>query len=190
MRTIKELLKKLGNANSSSLKSRLAQVLLYQRSVPHSLTQIAPSVALNNRKYVNARDRIHPSYNYNAIKKTPIKQIAQFEVGESVLAINMSRGPKWLKGSVLEKLGSNFYSVFINELEVAWKRHASQLSKIISDPSNNIDNRESIEFQPTSSEPNRDVNKRTRKAPVRYGYNQCIYLISLRKSKGGGVLYP
>ena len=168
---MKELLKKLGNANSSSLKSRLAQVLLYQRSVPHSLTQIAPSVSLNNRKYINARDRIHPSYNYNAIKKTPIKQIAQFEVGESVLAINMCRGPKWLKGSVLKKLGSNVYSVFINELEVAWKRHASQLSKIISDPSNNIDNRESVEFQATSSEPNRDVNKRTRKAPVRYGYN-------------------
>ena len=80
----------------------------------------------------------------------------------------MSKGPKWLKGSVLEKLGLNVYSVFINELEVAWKRHASQLSKIISDPSNNIDNRESIEFQATYSELNRDVNKRTRKAPVRY----------------------
>ena len=86
VRTIKELLKKLGNANSSSLKSRLAQVLLYQRSVPHSLTQIMPSVALNNRKYVNARDRIHPSYNNNAIKKTQMKQIAQFEVGESVFS--------------------------------------------------------------------------------------------------------
>ena len=60
---------------------------------PHSTTQIAPSVALNNRKYVTAKDRINPRFVLNVKSDVNSKHVVQFDVGDPVLALNLREGP-------------------------------------------------------------------------------------------------
>jgi len=104
VKVIKDLLKKL-SSDKCSLKSRLAKALTQYRSVPHSVTNIPPSVALNNRRYVTARDRVNPNYChvYNPYLKTTT--IPQFDIGENVLALNLREGPKWYHATIVQKLG-------------------------------------------------------------------------------------
>ena len=129
MRTIKDLLKKVGN-NNCSFKSKLAQVLMYQRSVPHSSTQTAPSILLNNRKYINARDRVHPKLCHSKVKNIPATQMRQFEIGD-ILALNIREGPKWLKARITDRLGNNVYHVCVYDSDIIWKRRWNQLCEII-----------------------------------------------------------
>ena len=58
------------------MKYRLAQVLFQYRCTPHSLTNVVPSVALNNRKYVSLRDRINPQFCPNL--KTNVCETVKF----------------------------------------------------------------------------------------------------------------
>ena len=53
-----------------------------------STTQVAPSIALNGRRLVTARDRINPMYSNNR-SSVNIKQMRQYEIGDSVLALNV-----------------------------------------------------------------------------------------------------
>ena len=57
VRVLKDLLKK---NTVGSLDTRLCNVLLYYRNTPHSVTKIAPSVALNSRRYVTLRESCVP----------------------------------------------------------------------------------------------------------------------------------
>ena len=123
VRVIKDLLKK--NDSDDSLRIRLAKILLQYRSTPHSITQIAPSVSLNNRKLVTVRDRINP--NFCTSDQCKLKKMRQFDVGDSVLVLNLREGEKWLKGTIVEKLGINIYSVLLHSYNQIWKRHVNQL---------------------------------------------------------------
>lgn len=133
VRVVKDLLKKSGN--HGSLKSRLAKVLFYYRSVPHSVTQIAPSVSLNSRKFVTVKDRVNPKFCYVPKLKSDEKKLSEFNVGDNVLALNLRDGPKWYKGTIVQKLGINVYNVLIQHSQVVWKRHSNQLLSIPSDTS-------------------------------------------------------
>lgn len=124
VRTIKELLKK--NVQGS-LKSRLSKVLMYYRSVPHSITGIPPCIALNNRKYINLKDRINPNYSPCNVTDIRSKNVPQLDIGDSVLALNLRDGPKWYHATVVEKLAINVYNVHIHVLDTIWKRHLHQL---------------------------------------------------------------
>jgi len=124
VRVIKDLLKKC--TDQDSFKSRLAKALLYYRSTPHSVTQIAPSVSLNNRKLITVKDRINPKFCTNQRDKIRT-QMRQFEIGDTVQALNLRHGPKWLKATVVEKLGANIYNVHIHCYDIIWKRHLNQL---------------------------------------------------------------
>ena len=131
---IKQLLKKLDHNSLLSFKSQLSQILLYQRSTPHSQTQVVPSFALNNRKYVNAHDKIHPKLSHSVSEQNHNKKMAQFDSGDNVLALNLSRGPKWLKATIVKRLGVNVYTVYVPDLDITWKRHVTQLCNVISRP--------------------------------------------------------
>ena len=108
VRVIKNLLKK---NKSGSLQSRLSNVLLHYRNVPHSATKVSPAVALNSRTYITIRERINP--NFTCTVKNDTKYIPEFEIGEPVLALNLREGPKWLHATVVEKVGINIYNVLI-----------------------------------------------------------------------------
>ena len=43
-----------------------------------------------------------------------------------MLVFNNRPGPKWYQGIVVEKLGINIYDVYINELDMMWRRHTNQ----------------------------------------------------------------
>ena len=146
VRVLKDLLKKCDA--SGSLKTRLAKVLFYYRSVPHSVTQIAPSVALNGRKLVTLKDKVNPKYCYSPNLQSRNKQIKEFKVGDRVLALNLRSGPKWFNAVIVEKLGINVYNVQISQLDVIWKRHANQLLLISSDLKDQIKSDLSQQPQP------------------------------------------
>ena len=95
--SLKKILKK---NNSGSLQNRLNNALLYYRTTPHSVTQVAPSVYLNGRKYITLKDRIHPNYFSESSKggSKDTKSIKYFNNGDRVLALNMRSGPKWMQG--------------------------------------------------------------------------------------------
>jgi hypothetical protein len=125
VRVLKDLLKK--SNSSGTLKSRLAKVLIYYRCVPHSVTNIPPSVSLNNRKFITAKDRVNPKYCYVHNPDLKSKTIPQLEIGNKVLALNLRDGPKWYQSTVVQKIGINIYNVHIHDLDVVWRRHTNQL---------------------------------------------------------------
>lgn len=76
-------------------------MLFHYRCVPHSVTQIAPSVALNRRKFITVRDRINPNYCQTEDTLFKPKLIPQFEIGSGVLALNLRDGPKWCNAVII-----------------------------------------------------------------------------------------
>ena len=123
VRVIKDLMKK---NKVGSFKQRLCNILLYYRSTPHSVTNVAPSVALNGRKYVTIKDRVNPLYSHCSSSKLKT-QIPFYEVGDSVQVLNLSGGSKWLQGTVVSRLGDNVYAIYIPSLDLVWKRHVHQM---------------------------------------------------------------
>lgn len=126
VQVIKSMLKK--THSGKSLKYRLSQVLLQYRSVPHSITLIAPSVSLNKRKLITLKDKINPHFHSECADKEIT--VHQFDLGASVLALNLREGPKWYDATVTEKLGINVYHVYVHQLKSTWKRHANQLLSV------------------------------------------------------------
>lgn len=166
VRVIKDMLKKA--PSDCSFKYRLSKVLLQYRSVPHNTTQIAPAVALNKRKLITMRDRINPQFSFenNDIRE---KKLPQFEVGSSVLALNLREGQKWYDATVIEVLGINVYNVRVHDLNVIWKRHSNQLLSIhqsLRNHSNPPPSTISV-APPTTS---RNLNCRIRRPPDRLTY--------------------
>lgn len=162
VRVIKDLLKK--QKQNDSLRNRLSRVLFYYRCVPHNVTQIAPSVALNGRRLISLKDRINPMYSSN---KSDNKQMRQFEIGDDVLALNLRNGPKWYKAVIIQKLGTNVYEVSVPELDIIWKRHWNQLSYIpdaTDVPTGQSDDQAGIHDVPRRGD-------RMRKPVIKYGIN-------------------
>ena len=102
-------------------------ILLHYRNTPHSLTKLSPAVSLNGRNYITIREKVNPCY--NSVNEPIIKVIPSFYVGDSVLALNLRSGPKWLQSTIVSKLGQNIYEVHVHELDVVWRRHKHQLLK-------------------------------------------------------------
>ena len=193
VRIMKNLLKKANN--SFSLKCNLAKILLFYRSTPHSVTKVPPCISLNNRKYITLKDKINPLYISSEMKKySQGKRIKQFEVGDSVLALNPTSGPKWVRGVIIDKLGINVYNVFVKSVGLVWKRHLSQIQVIPSNNNEQFDGKPEIDenvyitpsqenndsvdfdgndiFHDASSEvPTLRRSTRISKPPVRYGYD-------------------
>lgn len=168
VRTVKDMLKK--NGSSDSLKYRLAKVLFQYRCTPHNLTQIAPSVSLNNRKLITVKDKLNPHFcSINNDKVITEKKIPQFELGSNVLALNVRGGQKWLRATVVERVAINIYNVHVDDLNVIWKRHVNQLLKIPDSRSDGELN-DQLQPDPTSEVPNRQ-SCRNRHPPDRLTYN-------------------
>ena len=171
VRVVKELLKKQNL--SGSFKSRLARALFHYRCVPHSVTQISPCVALNNRRFVARKDRINPNYYPKYESEDKYKLVWQFEVGNKVLALNVREGKKWYPATVVEKIGINVYNVHVYEFDVIWKRHLNQLLAIpdtsdvvLREPENGLANQTDH-----TSEPPTRRSVRARNPISRYGWD-------------------
>lgn len=164
VRVVKNLLNKL--SKSDSLKCRLAKALFYYRSTPQNTSKIAPSVLLNNRKLISAKDRVHPKYGIQANDK----QVYQFKIGDKVLALNGQKGPKWYRAAVTKQLGVNVYEVYVEDLGVVWKRHKNQLA-YISSGEQKVTHKFPDLNREVVFEPELRRSSRIRTAPDRLGYN-------------------
>lgn len=72
----------------------------------------------------------------------------KFEIGDTVLALNLREGPKWLIGTIVQKEGINVFSILIHKLNTTWRRHSNQL--LSTSPS--IDNVEEPIIQDSSTD--------------------------------------
>ena len=86
---------------------------------------MSPSVALNGRNYATIREKLNPNYVSDVSPHT--KLIPKYNIGDSVLALNVREGRKWLNATIVNVLGENVYEAHIHDLNVIWKRHTHQL---------------------------------------------------------------
>ena len=114
VKVVKNLLKK---NTAGSIKIRLANVLLHYRNTPHSITGVPPAVALNGRNYITIKERLNPKFASNTKEKFD-KAIKTFDVGDSVLVLNLRDEPKWLPGVIVECFGDNVYNDNVLDLNV------------------------------------------------------------------------
>ena len=175
VKVIKDLLKK--SSSIDSFHCKLAKTLLYYRSTPQNTTNVAPSVLLNGRKLLTAKDKLHPKYCCDSLE-SDCKSIKQFNKGDHVLALNVHRGPKWYPAIIVDKLGINVYNVYVEELDIIWKRHKNQLSFVSchynNSNSNSVNNSHSTDitdhFADTDDSLNPSRSTRNRRPPDRYGF--------------------
>ena len=136
---------------------------------------------LNGRKLISAKDKIHPKYSSDLSNYSDTKQIVQFNIGDQVLALNVQRGPKWYSAIVVEQLAVNVYNVYVEELDIIWKRHKNQLafvsSKKMSINANPPTSNDKFSSASLPSDSSDDINIpasarvcRTRQPPVRFGF--------------------
>ena len=145
VRVMKDLLRK---NKVGTIKTRLSSVLLYYRSTPHSITKMSPSASLNNRNLVTLKSRINPNF-VPIVREEKNMLIRRFNIGDTVLALNVCSGAKWLRGTITNICGQNIYEIFIEELQTRWIRHANQLLSRVqlnNNKGNNVDEQNDIDL--------------------------------------------
>ena len=115
------------------LSTKLMRFLLAYQTTPNATIGVSPAELLLGRTIRTRLTLLKPDVS----TKVQDKQASQkqhhdkkckerhFQVGQSVLVENNKPDPKWVLGTVLEKLGDTSYKVQVGDL--IWKRHVDQL---------------------------------------------------------------
>ena len=116
-----------------TLSTKLMRFLLSYRTTPNATTGVSPAELLFGRTLRTRLNLLRPDIS----TKVQDKQASQkqhhdkksrdrhFQLGQSVLVENNKPEPKWVVGTVVEKLGDISYRVQIGNQ--VWKRHIDQL---------------------------------------------------------------
>ena len=116
-----------------TLLTKLMRFLLSYRTTPNATTGVSPAELLFGRTLRTRLNLLRPDIS----TKVQDKQASQkqhhdkksrdrhFQVGQSVLVENNKPEPKWVVGTVVEKLGDISYRVQVGNQ--VWKRHVDQL---------------------------------------------------------------
>ena len=123
VRTFKETLKKWKN-DEDTVQTKVERFLFAYRNTPHATTGLSPAQVLLKRRPRTPLLSVKPSGRKICADKQPNK-IREFELGESVMARNYSRGDKWVAGQVERRTGPLSYHVQVDGQVV--RRHADQL---------------------------------------------------------------
>ena len=119
--------------DSGTLSTKLMRFLLSYRTTPNATTGVSPAELLFGRTLRTRLNLLKPDIS----TKVQDKQASQkqhhdkksrdrhFQVGQSVLVENNKPEPKWVVGTVVEKLGDISYRVQVGNQ--VWKRHVDQL---------------------------------------------------------------
>lgn len=133
VQTFKQAMK-ASNTESHSVAYRLANFHLTYRSTPHSTTNVAPCSLFLQREL---RTRFHlllPDCERRVCQKQA-EQVAnhdqhikhrEFVSGQSVRVRNLRPGPKWITGTILQRLGPLSYLVKL-ESGVQQKRYVDHI---------------------------------------------------------------
>ena len=117
------------------VQTKLSRFLMSYRNTPHSTTGVTPVELFLKQRVRTRLDLLRPNVaervsqhqataKQNSDKKARLRD---FEVGEAVFVENLIKQgqPKWLPGTIVEKVGSVMYRVQVNDK--TWRRHADQL---------------------------------------------------------------
>ena len=114
--------------SSRTLQHKLDRFLLAYRSAPHATTELSPAQLLLGRNVKTRLDLIKPDVSRKVNKKLlqpNDRTLKFFDQNQNVWVRNYRRGPKWVRGTVIEQTGPVLYKVKVNDQ--TWKRHVEQL---------------------------------------------------------------
>ena len=170
-----------------TLSIKLMRFLFSYRTTPNATTGVSPAELLFGRTLRTRLHLLRPDISTKVQEKQASQkqqhdksaQERQLQVGQSVLVENSKSEPKWVLGTVLEKLGDISYRVQVgNQI---WKRHIDQLllTSITEANSNTTDaNSDELNSWPltssdasTSQQPEQESRRyptRFRRPPDRY----------------------
>ena len=125
---LKAQLKK--NTENIPLGDKLSRILFAYRTTPQPATGEAPCQLLMKRKLRTRFSLLYPSLegkkNAEVLTDNLQSKCVQFEIGDTVWALNLRNGPKWCAGVVV---GVQYHNYFVEVNSQIWKRHANQLKK-------------------------------------------------------------
>ena len=113
--------------SSRTLQHKLDRFLLAYRSAPHATTELSPAQLLLGRNVKTRLDLIKPNVTREVNKKllqSNNSTLRAFDHNQNVWVRNYRRGPKWVRGIVIERTGPVLYRVKVDDQ--TWKRHVEQ----------------------------------------------------------------
>ena len=114
--------------SNRTLEHKINRFLLAYRTAPHATTGISPAQLIFQRNPRTRLDLIKPDLKRDVDSKLLVdesRKFTQFPEGERVWIRNYRKGPKWVRGTVLEQTGPVLYKV--QTQDKVWKRHMDQL---------------------------------------------------------------
>ena len=111
-----------------TLHHRLDRFLLAYQSAPHATTSLSPAQLLLGRNVKTRLDLIKPDVTREVNKKllqSNSSSLKSFVNNQDVWVRNYRRGPKRVRGTVIERTGPVLYRVKVNDQ--TWKRRVEQL---------------------------------------------------------------
>ena len=178
VQTFKHYLKKVEfqKLSSKELDEGILRFLATYRCVPHSITEMSPSLLMYGRQIKGHLDLLRPTNKVdskNIAKSNDCKVTSNYEVGEIVYFRNYTDKIRWHKGEISEQIGNlNFRISYENKMI---KRHISQIRKCNSNENEVIENDHELpdeiltyKFSPlkgTEKEMPKDVANQNNKIP-------------------------
>ena len=126
VQTLKQSVEK-NCAEGEKIKTALQLFLTTYRCLPHpSLNWKSPAEVLYGRQPRNTLTLLKPIQNKKTLLPGQASSTSsRYEVDSLVYARNYSSGPKWIPGTIINKLGNILYAVRTDR--GVWRRHANQL---------------------------------------------------------------
>lgn len=137
VKTFKNGLKKM---SEGSVLCRLTRFLFSYRNTPQTTTGVAPAELLIGRRLRSCLDLLKPDLQAKVINKQQLQKAQhdhtsrhhEFSLNDPVFVRNFRPGPRWLPGTIQQKLGPITYLVKVSGY--LWRRHLdhihSQYTKI------------------------------------------------------------
>ena len=116
------------NRSDRSIQHKRDRFLFAYRTAPHATTGQSPAQLLFGRNLKSRLDLLKPNIKRvvdGKLLKNEKETLVSFQNGEKVMVQHYHRGPKWLKGEVLERIGPVLYKVLVDG--ATWRRHVDQL---------------------------------------------------------------
>ena len=104
----------IAESSNVPIKTLISRFLFSYRNTPHTQTVKAPSELLFNRK-MNTRlsllkfNRSIVNDEEKIAKSEVLKPLRIFHLGDQVWSCNYRRGDKWIKGTIISKVGTVMY---------------------------------------------------------------------------------
>ena len=113
-----------------SIQHKLDRFLSAYRTAPHATTGHSPAQLLFGRNLKSRLDFLKPNIK-RVVDGRHLKNekgtLVSFQNGEKVMVRYYNRGPKWLKGEVLERIGPVLYKVLVDG--ATWRCHVDQMRR-------------------------------------------------------------